>query len=39
VRDREIVATHIIDLARNGVINPQALSPRVIAATNAMRSL
>jgi hypothetical protein len=38
-RDRETVATRIIDLARNGVIDAKALSDRVIAETRAMRSL
>jgi hypothetical protein len=35
----QVVATRIIDLARNGVIDAKALSDRVIAETNAMRSL
>jgi hypothetical protein len=39
VQDREVVATRIIDLARNGVIDAKALSARVIAETKAMRSL
>jgi hypothetical protein len=38
-RDREAIATRIIDLARNGVIDAKALSRRVIAETQAMRSL
>ena len=37
--DREVIATRIIDLARNGVINAEELSNRVIAETKAMRSL
>jgi len=39
IHDRAVVATRIIDLARNGVIDAQALSERVIAETLAMRSL
>jgi hypothetical protein len=39
VQDREAVATRIIDLARNGVIDAKALSERVIGETLAMRSL
>jgi hypothetical protein len=39
IQDREIVATRIIDLARNGIINVDALSARVIAEVRAMRSL
>jgi hypothetical protein len=39
VHDREVIATRIIDLARNGVADAKALSDRVIAETRAMRSL
>ena len=39
ISDREVVATRIIDLARNGVIDPKALSARVVAEVKAMRSL
>jgi hypothetical protein len=39
IKDRETVATRIIDLARNGVIDAKALSNRVIAEVKAMRSL
>lgn len=39
VRDREVIAARIIDLARNGVIDPKALSDRVIAETKALQSL
>ena len=39
IKDREVVATRIIDLARNGVIDAKALSERVIAEVKAMRSL
>ena len=39
ISDREVVATRIIDLARNGVIDAKALSERVIAEVKAMRSL
>jgi len=39
IRDREAIAARIIDLARNGVIDAKALSDRVIAETQAMRSL
>lgn len=38
-RGRETVATRIIDLARNGVIDAAALSNRVVAETQAMRTL
>ena len=38
IKDREIVAARIIDLARNGIINTDALSARVIAEVRAMRS-
>lgn len=37
--DRETVATRIIDLARNGVLDAKALSDRVLAETKAMRTL
>lgn len=39
IHDREVVAARIVDLARNGVLDAQALSDRVIAETKAMRSL
>jgi hypothetical protein len=39
LRDREVIAARIIDLARNGVIDAEALSDRVIAETNALQSL
>lgn len=39
LRDREVIAARIIDLARNGVIDPAALRDRVLAETKAMRSL
>jgi hypothetical protein len=39
LRDREVIAARIIDLARNGVLDAKALSERVIAETQAMRSL
>lgn len=38
-RDRETVAARIIDLARNGVIDPVVLRDRVLTETKAMRSL
>jgi len=38
-RDRETVATRIIDLARNGVLDATTLRDRVLAETRAMRSL
>lgn len=34
--DREVIATRIIDLARNGVSDAKALSDRIIAETKAM---
>jgi hypothetical protein len=39
LRRREVIAARIIDLARNGVTDAQALSERVIAETKALRSL
>ena len=36
--DREVIATRIIDLARNGVSDAKALSDRVIAETKAMHT-
>jgi hypothetical protein len=39
IRDREVIAARIIDLARSGVIDAKALSQRVIAETKALRSL
>ena len=38
-KDREIIAARIIDLARNGVIDPTALCDRVLAETRALRTL
>jgi hypothetical protein len=39
LRDREVIAARIIDLARNGVVDARALSDRVVAETKAMRVL
>ena len=39
IQDREVVATRIIDLARNGVVDAKALSERVIAEAKALSSL
>ena len=39
VHDREVIATRILDLARNGVIDAKALRDRVVAEAKAMRSL
>jgi hypothetical protein len=39
MRDREVVAARIIDLARNGVVDAKALSKRVVAEAKALRSL
>jgi hypothetical protein len=39
LRDREVIATRIIDLARNGVMDARALSERVIAETKALQTL
>jgi hypothetical protein len=39
IKDREVVAARIIDLARNGIIDAKALSVRVVAEVKAMRSL
>lgn len=38
-RSREIIATRVIDLARNGVSDPNALRDRVLAESQALRSL
>ena len=37
--DREAIATRIIDLALNGVVDAAALSNRVIAETKALRAI
>jgi hypothetical protein len=39
IKDREVVAARIIDLARNGIIDAKALGKRVVAEVQAMRSL
>jgi len=39
IHDREVIAARIIDLARDGVIDAAALSRRVLAESNAMRSV
>ena len=39
IHDREVIATRIIDLARNGVLDAKALGDRVIAEVKAMRAL
>jgi hypothetical protein len=39
IHDREVIATRVIDLARNGVMDAKALSERVVAETLAMRGL
>ena len=39
MKGREVIATRIIDLARNGFLDAKALSGRVIAETKAMQSL
>ena len=39
IRDREVIAARIIDLARNGVMDAKALSERVIAETKALQTL
>jgi hypothetical protein len=39
VHDREVIAARIVDLARNGLIDAQALSERLVAETKALRSL
>ena len=39
LRDREAIAARIIDLARNGVIDANALSERVIAEVKALHAL
>ena len=37
--DREIIATHIIDLAPTGLTDAKAISDRVVAETKALRLL
>jgi hypothetical protein len=37
-KDREIIATRIIELARNGVVDAKVLSLRVIAETKAVQT-
>jgi hypothetical protein len=39
IKEREIIATRIIDLARTGIVDAKSLSQRVIAETRALRSL
>jgi hypothetical protein len=39
LRDREAIAARIIDLARNGVIDAEVLSGRVVAEAKALRAL
>ena len=39
MKDRQVIAARIIDLARNGVVDAKALSDRVVAETKAMQSL
>ncbi len=36
LRDREVIAARIIDLARNGATDAQALSERVVAETKTL---
>jgi hypothetical protein len=38
-KDREVVAERIIELGRQGVLDPKVLADRVVAETRAMRSL
>jgi hypothetical protein len=38
-RERKVIAERIIDLARNGVIDAAALSDRIVAEAQALRSL
>jgi hypothetical protein len=39
IKDRQVVAARIIDLARNGVIDDKTLSSRVVEEVRALRSL
>lgn len=39
LRDREVIAARIIDLARNGVLDAKVLSDRVVAETKVLRAL
>ena len=39
LRHREVIAARIIDLARNGIVDAQALSERVIAETRVLDSV
>jgi hypothetical protein len=36
LRDREVIAARIIDLARNGVLDAKVLSDRVVAETKSL---
>jgi hypothetical protein len=38
-KDRQVVAERIIELGRQGVLDPKVLAARVVAETKAMRSL
>jgi hypothetical protein len=37
LRDRELIAARIIDLARNGVLDAKVLSNRVVVETKSLR--
>jgi hypothetical protein len=39
LRDRQVIAARIIELARNGVTDAEALSERVVGETKALASL
>jgi hypothetical protein len=39
LRDREVIAARIIDLARNGATDAEALSERVVAETKVLERL
>jgi hypothetical protein len=38
-KDREVIASRIIDLARNGILDARALRERVLSETRALRAL
>jgi hypothetical protein len=39
IRDRQVIAIRIIDLARNGIVDANTLAQRVIAEIEAMSAL
>jgi hypothetical protein len=39
LRDREVIAARIIDLARTGILDAKVLSDRVVGETKSLRAL